>query len=58
MLVGGNMRVCRVKLMCGGFGDVECRFRDDGRLLFGYVSVRENIRKDIGGAVNIIYIRI
>jgi len=58
MLVGGNTRVCRVKLMCGGFGDVRCRFRDDARLLFGCVSVGENIRKGIGGAANIIYIRI
>jgi hypothetical protein len=56
MLVGGNMRVCRVKLMCGGFGDVECRFRDDVRLLFGYLSVGEHIRKDIGAGANVIFI--
>jgi hypothetical protein len=45
MLVGGNMRVCRVKLMCGGFADVRCRFRKDVRLQFGMCKCRKKYTK-------------
>jgi hypothetical protein len=54
MLVGGNTRVCRAKLMCGRFGDVGCRFRNDVKLPFGYVSVEAHMRKRTRGAANVI----